>query len=293
MLLQIRGSDKDLGGGFHVRRLLPSTSCRAVGPFVFLDHFGPTLVTPGMNIDVRPHPHIGLATVTYLLEGAMTHRDSLGSVQRIEPGAINWMSAGRGIVHSERTPEDLRQTPYRVHGLQFWCALPKDQEEGEPHFDHTPADRLAPRVEQGAEVRVLIGEAFGRLSPVNAASPTVLLAIKMGDSSEFRLPPLAAELALVPLSEDLRVDGQAVSRGALAILPPLQSVTISAAAGAESVILGGDALDGPRHLWWNFVSSRPERLRQAAEDWAQQRFDPVPGETEFIPAPALPSAWTP
>src|SRR5580658_7950691 len=173
MLMRLAGNQRDLGGGLRVTRLLPALARRTVGPFVFLDHFGPISLEPGMNIDVRPHPHIGLATVTYLFEGAMMHRDSLGSVQRIEPGAINWMTAGRGIVHSERTPPDLRSLPHRVHGLQLWVGLPQSLEETEPTFTHTPAPQLASFVEQDAEVRLLVGEAFGRRSPVEAASPTL------------------------------------------------------------------------------------------------------------------------
>src|SRR5580698_1934057 len=177
--LRLEGRARDLGGGFGVRRFLPDAKLRSVGPFVFFDHFGPVVRKPEDNFDVRPHPHIGLATVTYLFEGAMMHRDSLGSVQRIEPGAINWMSAGRGIVHSERTPPDLRAERHRLHGLQLWVGLPQAMEESEPSFAHTPAGELAAFAQQGAEVRLLIGEGFGRRSPVKAASPTVFLSVRL------------------------------------------------------------------------------------------------------------------
>lgn len=285
MPLQIRGQDKDLGGGFRVSRLLPSTACRSVGPFVFMDHFGPTIVEPGMNIDVRPHPHIGLATVTFLFEGAMMHRDSLGSVQRIEPGAINWMSAGRGIVHSERTPEDLRRKTYRLHGLQLWVGLPRDLEEAEPSFTHTPAEQMPRITEPGVVGRVLVGKAFGDTSPVNSASTTVLVALKLEVNRELKLPSLASEIAVYPLTHDLWIDGQSVQRGTLAVLEHTQAITLHAKDGGEIVILGGDALDGPRHLWWNFVSSRNERLRQAADDWTHQRMGRIAGEDAAIPLP--------
>ena len=220
---QIQGRDHDSGGGFHVSRLLPSAACRSVGPFVFLDHFGPTTVEPATNIDVRPHPHIGLATVTYLLEGAMVHRDSLGSVQRIEPGAINWMRAGRGIVHSERRPADLRQNTYRVHGLQLWVALPVNLEEAAQTFAHAPAAQLPCRMEQGVEVRVLVGAAFGASSPVKTASTTLLLTLGFGRNAQLALPDLAPELAILPLDSDLRVAGESVPRGTLAVLEPARS----------------------------------------------------------------------
>ena len=286
MVLQVRGRETDLGDGFRVSRLLPSAACRSVGPFVFLDYFGPTSVGPATNIDVRPHPHIGLATVTYLCEGAMLHRDSLGSVQRIEPGAINWMSAGRGIVHSERRPADLRQSIYRLHGLQLWVALPRDLEESEPSFVHTPSAQLPRLVEQGVDVRVLVGAAFGRKSPVRTASATLLIALELGRGAQLELPHLAPEVAVLPLADDLDVDGERVPRGALAVLEPATGVTLHSDDAGEVVILGGDALDGPRHMWWNFVSSRKERIEQAANDWEQQRMGSIAGEADVIGLPA-------
>src|SRR5450755_2571488 len=194
---QLRARDKDLGGGFTVRRLLPAHPRQAIGPFVFFDHFGPVTTRPSDNHDVRPHPHIGLATVTYLFEGAMMHRDSLGSVQRIEPGAINWMSAGRGIVHSERTPDDLRQSAFGVHGLQLWVALPRDREEDEPSFCHVAAPLLPRFTRNGLEVRVLVGTAFGHASPVKTASETLFVAIRAAAGAEMDLPCVAPELAVV------------------------------------------------------------------------------------------------
>ncbi len=287
--LQIRGHEKDLGGGFRVSRLLPSLACRAVGPFVFLDHFGPMTVQPGMNIDVRPHPHIGLATLTYLFDGAILHRDSLGSVQRIEPGAINWMSAGRGIVHSERTPDDLRQRTFGVHGLQLWVALPRHGEEGEPGFHHTAASQLPRFTGRGLEIRVLVGSAFGHTSPVKTASETLFVAMHLAADAEMELPCVAPELAVVVIGGDILIDGTRVERGTLAVLESERTVKLRAIDGGDIVLIGGAALDGPRFLWWNFVSSSKERIREAAEDWANHRMGQVPGDAEAIPLPG--SGW--
>jgi redox-sensitive bicupin YhaK (pirin superfamily) len=286
MFLQIRGREKDLGGGFRVSRLLPSVACRAVGPFVFLDHFGPMKFQPGMNIDVRPHPHIGLATVTYLFDGAIMHRDSLGSVQRIEPGAINWMSAGRGIVHSERTPDDLRQRVFGVHGLQLWVALPRDREEDEPSFRHAAAALLPSFTDKGLEVRVLVGTAFGHTSPVKTASETLFVAMRMAAGAEVNLPSIAPELAVVAIGGDILIDGERMERSTLAVLERERPVRLRAIDGGDVVVIGGAALDGPRFLWWNFVSSRKERISKAAEDWANHRMGEVPGEADEIPLPA-------
>ena len=282
----LRGRARDLGGGFQVSRLLPSGVRPSVGPFVFLDHFGPVVIEPHMNVDVRPHPHIGLATVTYLFEGAMMHRDSLGSVQRIEPGAINWMSAGRGIVHSERTPEDLRAVRHRTHGLQLWVALPKAREDGEPRFSHTPAARLAPFTEQGAEVSVLLGAAFGVESPVRTASDTLFVVMRLPAQQDFQWPAAAGEAAVYPIDQDLEVGGEKVEGKSLAILENGKSVVLRSTGDGIVVIIGGAPVDAARHLWWNFVSSDLARIDQAAADWQAQRFPAVPGESEYIPLPA-------
>jgi redox-sensitive bicupin YhaK (pirin superfamily) len=275
---------KDLGGGFTVRRLLPAAARQAVGPFLFFDHFGPVVATPADNHDVRPHPHIGLATVTYLFEGAMQHSDSTGVVQRIEPGAINWMTAGRGIVHSERTPEDQRGLTRRSHGLQLWAALPAADEEVAPSFAHTPA-RDIPQLEVGgALLRVLIGSAFGASSPVVVRSPTLYLDIALSAGDGFPLS-LAEERALYVIAGDAQLDGEDLPPGQMVVLAPGEEPMLSADADARVVLIGGAPL-GPRHIWWNFVSSRKDRIVQAADDWAAGRFATVPGETEFIPLPA-------
>jgi redox-sensitive bicupin YhaK (pirin superfamily) len=303
-ILRLTGHDKDLGGGFHVRRLLPALQRRSVGPFVFFDHFGPVTVHPQDQHDVRPHPHIGLATVTYLFDGAILHRDSLGSVQTIEPGAVNWMTAGRGIVHSERRPPALAERDYDNHGLQLWVALPAEHEEAAPQFVHTPAQDIPEVQVNGATVRVLVGAAFGVRSPVATLSPTLYLDIELPAGAVFSLPPLAPEMAIYAVDGDLELVGGAaaggtdalVPRHTMAVLPvatdkdaaplPLQlRSAASKGAGTRWVVVGGAPLDGPRHMWWNFVSSRKERIVQAARDWEAQTMGQVPGETEFIPLP--------
>ena len=285
-LLTLPGHEKDLGGGFLVRRVLPAAAQRAVGPFVFFDHFGPVTETPGRAHDVRPHPHIGLATVTYLFEGAQMHRDSVGSLQRIEPGAINWMTAGRGIVHSERKPDDLLDRAYDIHGLQLWAALPRAHEEDAPSFIHTPAS-VIPALQVGdADVRLLIGEAWGLRSPVAVYMPTLYLDVQLPAGGLFELPPLVAQRAVYAVDAALQLDAGDLPARQMGILPEGRTVAIRAGAqAARLVVIGGAPLDGPRHMWWNFVSSRKERIVQAAADWEAQRMGQVPGETEFIPLP--------
>ena len=279
---------KDLGGGFTVRRLLPAVARQAVGPFLFFDHFGPVTAGPADDHDVRPHPHIGLATVTYLFEGAMQHRDSTGVSQRIEPGAINWMTAGRGIVHSERTPEDLRGRTRSSHGLQLWAALPVADEECEPAFEHTPAARLPQHEAGGACARVLIGAAHGLRSPVSTRSPTLYVDYGLAPGAAIALPD-AEERALYGVDasyELVGADGERsrVEPGVLAVLPAGAELALTAPQAARVVLIGGAPL-GPRYLWWNFVSSRRERIVQAADDWEADRLGRVPGETERIPLP--------
>lgn len=288
--MRLQGHEKDLGGGFLVRRLLPAARQRSVGPFIFFDHFGPVTEAPEANHDVRPHPHIGLATVTYLFEGAMMHRDSLGTEQLIEPGAINWMTAGRGIVHSERRPEHLRGRSYVNHGLQLWAALPLAHEEDAPSFSHTPAGAIPELGEPGVTVRVLVGAAFGARSPVPALSETLYLDVQLGPGGQWRLPALAPEMAVYPVEGELLVGGEALPVRTMGVLQRGLAV-LQSQAGARLVVIGGAPLDAPRHMWWNFVSSRKERIVQASADWEAQRMGAVPGDSEFIPLP--PTRFTP
>ena len=281
--LQLTGQNKDLGGGFIVRRLLPHAQRQAVGPFVFFDHFGPFTVEPGSNHDVRPHPHIGLATVTYLFEGAILHRDSLGSEQLIAPGAINWMTAGRGIVHSERGPADLKNVAYVNHGIQLWAALPADFEEVAPEFEHTPAAAIPELTVGDADVRVLIGTAWGLTSPVKTYASTLYLDIRLPAGGAVDLPALAVEVGVYAIDNGWLLDGKAVAAHTLVLLPGAARIT--APEGARLLVVGGDPLDGHRWVWWNFVSSRKERIQQAADDWNAQTMGQVPGEVELIPLP--------
>jgi len=274
---------KDLGGGFTVRRLLPAASRQAVGPFLFFDHFGPITAGPQDNHDVRAHPHTGLATVTYLFEGAMQHRDSTGAVQRIEPGAINWMTAGCGIVHSERTPDDQRSVTRRSHGLQLWAALPEADEEMAPSFAHTPAEDIPVLEVGGADVRVLVGSAFGATSPVATRSETLCIDITLHEGDAFPLPP-AAERAVYSVEGEFQLDGETVAPHRMVLIEEGEEPMISAEGSARVVLIGGAPL-GRRHVHWNFVSSHEERLLKAADDWEAQRFPAVPGETNFIPLP--------
>jgi redox-sensitive bicupin YhaK (pirin superfamily) len=286
----LKGHVKDLGGGMLVRRLLPAAAQRSVGPFVFFDHFGPVTVKPEDNHDVRPHPHIGLATVTYLFEGAMLHHDSLDFKQLIEPGAINLMWAGKGIVHSERRPEHLKDKSYVNHGLQLWFALPHELEEMEPGFAHTPANAI-PQVMQGdIEVRALMGEAFGLRSPVKTFSRTLYLDAKLPPGARWSWQSSEQELAIYPVNQSARINGEVVAAQQMAVVAT-SGVDIEIESIPESseplqlAIIGGDALDAPRFMWWNFVSSRKERIEQAADDWRAQRMGQIPGESEFIPLP--------
>ncbi|MGD8978007.1 MAG: pirin family protein [Gammaproteobacteria bacterium] len=275
---------RDLGG-FSVRRVLPAPGQRAVGPFVFFDEMGPATFDPGHGIDVRPHPHIGLATLTYLFEGEIMHRDSLGVVQPIRPGAVNWMTAGRGIVHSERTGDEERARTSRLHGIQSWIALPREQEEVEPAFFHHGAGSLPVLERDGATLRLIVGEAFGERSPVAALSPMFYLAAELTEGARLPLPADLGERAVYVVSGSVTVAGIGYESGRMLIAADGVDVEITAAADSRLMLLGGAPLDGPRHLWWNLLSTRPERIEQARQDWKEGRFDPVPGETEFIPLP--------
>jgi redox-sensitive bicupin YhaK (pirin superfamily) len=279
---------RDLGG-FTVRRLLPSVARRTVGPFVFFDHMGPADFAAGQGIDVRPHPHIGLATVTYLFEGAIEHRDSLGSVQRITPGDVNWMTAGRGIVHSERTPHDLRQSGGRMQGIQTWVALPRELERCEPAFVHHPAATL-PVMDDlpGVSMRLIAGTAFGQTSPVQCASSMFYMAVEMEAGASFVLSDVYPERAVYPLSGKISINKGQPEPGCMAVLSASEPVAIQALSPARLMLLGGAALDGERILWWNFVASERAAIDEAKERWRNSGFGSVPGDTEFIPLPEEP-----
>jgi redox-sensitive bicupin YhaK (pirin superfamily) len=284
-LLSIKPRITELSAQLQVRRLLPSALQRSVGPFIFFDHFGPVSLPADADTDVRPHPHIGLGTVSYLFEGQLLHRDSLGTVQTISPGAINWMTAGRGIVHSERTPPSLRQAERRLHGLQLWVALPEAQEECEPAFQHVAASAI-PEIQAGdATVRLLVGSAFGRTSPVNAALPTIYLDIALPAAGLFVLPPLAQELAIYSLLSPFEANGQKIPEQQLAILDTSVDTVIRADAGLRFVIVGGDRLATPRYMWWNFASTNPDSIEAAAARWERDEFPPIDGESERIAMP--------
>jgi len=282
----IEGQARDIGG-FAVRRVLPSSDRRAVGPFIFFDEMGPADLPAGQGIDVRPHPHIHLATVTYLFEGAILHRDSVGSEQVIAPGAVNWMTAGRGIVHSERTPAPQRAAGHRLHGLQLWLGLPRAHEDTEPAFHHHPAEAL-PRVRlPGGEARVLIGEAFGASSSVATFSETLYVDLRLDPGASLTLPDAPEERAIYLVEGAVGCGPSRFEPGRMLAFEPGAEVVLSTEEGARLVLLGGAPLDGPRHMWWNFASSDRARIAQAREDWRHGRFPKVPGDDqEFIPLPS-------
>ena len=273
-------------GDFAVRRALPSMQTRTVGPFVFFDHFGPAEFKAGQGLDVRPHPHIGLATVTYLFDGEIVHRDSLGAHSAIRPGEINWMTAGRGIVHSERTGPGLRASGSPIHGLQLWVGLPSAKEEIEPAFKHYDGAQFPVIRDNGKTVRIAVGRAYGEASPVIASSDTVLADVTLSRGSVIPLDPDYEERAIYVIDGTIDIAGDAFESGRLLVLRPGDAITVTALTAARFVIAGGEPLDGPRHVWWNFVSSRRERIEQAKADWKAGHFQKVPGdELEFIPLP--------
>jgi redox-sensitive bicupin YhaK (pirin superfamily) len=271
-------------GGFTVRRSLPATGLHAVGPWVFFDHMGPAEFAPGRGIDVIPHPHINLATVTYLLEGQLDHRDSIGSVQTITPGAINLMVAGRGIVHSERTGSELRAAGHRMNGLQLWFALPKESEETEPAFHHYSEGDLPGKTIDGVRVRVLIGTAFGLDSPVKRYSPTLYAEADLPRGCAISLPPEVQQRGIYVVSGALRLKDAELAEHNLVVFKPGREVSLTAVQDSRIAFIGGDPL-GKRHMWWNFVSSSRERIERAKSDWSHGRFRMVPGETESAPLP--------
>ncbi len=280
----VEGRRRDLGG-FEVRRVLPYAGGRMVAPFIFLDHMGPAVFAAGQGIDVRPHPHIGLATVTYLFEGEVMHRDSLGCVQTIRPGDVNWMTAGSGIVHSERSTPQARTSGARLHGLQSWVALPTAYEEATPAFHHHPAAALPALERDGAQLRVIAGSAYGFTSPVVTLSDLFYVDAALGAGARLTMPEGYSERALYVVQGEVEVGAQRFVEGMLPIFSPHARVEVQARAAARVMLLGGTPLDGERHIWWNFVSSSAQRIERAKADWREQRFASVPGETEVIPLP--------
>ncbi|MET0403956.1 MAG: pirin family protein [Cystobacter sp.] len=279
---------RDLGDGFEVRRALPSARRRMVGPFIFLDQMGPTVFAPGRGLDVRPHPHIGLATVTYLFEGSILHRDSLGTVRSIQAGAVNWMTAGRGIVHSERTDPQSRAVGGPLFGLQAWVALPQRHEETEPTFVHHPSDTMPFMEGEGVRMHVLAGSSHGKSSPVRSFADMVYVDVALDVGARFDVPADYEERALYIAQGSVRVDGTVFNTGELLVLRPRARLVLEATTPARVALLGGEPMDGPRYIFWNFVSSSKERLEQAKADWREGRFSAVPDETEFIPLPQDP-----
>jgi len=282
----IEGRPRDLGG-FGVRRVLPAGGLQTVGPFIFFDHMGPAVFAPGAGVDVRPHPHIGLATVTYLFAGEFMHRDSLGTAQLIRPGDVNWMVAGRGIVHSERTPPQARGAPggASIHGIQTWIALPQEHEEARPAFEHHAAPSLPAIRSAGAELRLIAGAAYGECAPTAVFSPMFYLAATLEAGAEQALPEEYAERALYVAEGDVLVDGERQTVGRMVVFAAGAQARLRALTPSRVMLLGGDPLDGPRHIWWNFVSSRADRIERARLDWREERFASVPGDDERIPLP--------
>lgn len=279
---------RDLGG-FSVRRALPSAARQMVGPFIFFDQMGPAEFLIGNGIDVRPHPHIGLATVTYLFDGEIMHRDSLGTEMVIRPGELNLMSAGSGIVHSERTPGDERQRGPRLFGIQAWAALPKSHEERAPMFEHFDAAQL-PRISgEGKTVRLVMGQMFGQTSPAAFPHPTFYAEVVMAPGAVLPLDPDYDERAMYVVSGEIDIGGDTFGPGQLLVFRPGDRISVLAMTQARMIVLGGEPMDGPRHIWWNFVSSSKDRIDAAKADWKAKRFAPVPGDLdEFIPLPDAP-----
>ena len=286
-LLTLTPTTHDLGG-FKVHRTLPHRQRTTIGPFIFFDQMGPAHLPIGEGIDVRPHPHINLATVTYLFAGAIDHRDSLGTFQTIEPGAVNLMTAGRGITHSERSPAGQRAAGPELSGIQTWIALPSAKEEIDPAFEHVPEIDLPVIEDGGARARVIMGSLWGATSPVTQHSPTIYADIALAPGGSIAIDPEADERAVYVAEGEATLDGLRLEPTTLYVLRPGSHATLRSTSGARVMLCGGASLDGPRHVFWNFVSSRRDRINQAKEDWRAERFPLVPDDAvERIPLPTV------
>lgn len=283
---RVHPREHDLGDGFIVRRALPHARMRNVGPFVFFDHMGPVQLKPGQGMDVRPHPHIGLATVTWLFEGSIRHRDSLGHDQEIRPGEVNWMTAGRGIAHSERSPQALREQGGMLHGIQTWVALPAADAEAEPAFYHYASDQFPEMERPGVRMRLMAGEAWDARSPVKVFAPTFFAEVRMREGAELDLPPEHAEQGVYVVEGEVDMGGERLAATDMGVHRGTHPPRLSAHSDSLLILVGGAPLDGSRIVWWNFVARDRERIEQAGRDWKEGRFGLVPGdETEFIPLP--------
>ena len=277
---------RDLGG-FEVRRALPAAERQMVGPFIFFDQFGPVLMRAGQGIDVRPHPHIGLATVTWLFDGAIYHRDSLGSQQPIAPGELNWITAGRGIVHSERTDAGELARDRQVFGIQSWVALPKAFEDTAPAFEHVAMERLPLIEDRGVKARIVAGSVYGATSPVRTHSDLFYADVRLAAGSVLPLPADHEERGIYVAEGAIAIADQSFAAGRLLVFRPGDAISVKAQTDARIMLLGGDPMDGPRHIWWNFVSSSKDKIEAAKDDWKRGRFAIVPGdEKDFIPLPS-------
>jgi len=276
---------RDLVDGFKVRRVLPSRQRRMVGPFIFLDQMGPEVLREGRGLDVAPHPHIGLATVTYVFSGELLHRDSLGSIQSIRPGELNWMTAGRGIAHSERTPQEMRAVGSELFSIQSWVALPTQYEETEPTFVHHGANELPIVEDHGKRVRLICGSLYGARSPVRLLSDMFYAEVMLEGDARIEVPKDYEERAAYVVEGSISIDSEKYHAGQLIVFKPGNEIILNTPDHARLMLLGGEPLEGRRHIWWNFVSSSPERIEQAKDDWKSGRFSPVIDETEFIPLP--------
>ncbi|WP_342359917.1 pirin family protein [Terrarubrum flagellatum] len=276
---------RDLGDGFMVRRALPAAKKQMVGPFIFFDQFGPTEFRAGQGLDVRPHPHIGLSTVTYLFDGEIVHRDSLGFAQAIQPGDVNLMTAGRGIVHSERTDQGARSHENPIYGIQSWMALPREHEETDPGFTHAARAELPFIDGEGKRVRLIMGSLYDQSAPTPFPHDCFYAEAVLAPGAVLPLDPAYDERAIYIVAGEIDVAGDVFGPGRLLVFKPGDRISILAQTNARLMLLGGEPMDGPRHIWWNFVSSRKERIDQAKAEWRAGKFDSVPGETEFIPLP--------